>query len=109
MLDVFAGGDDTLIPQLVAEDYVDHQGLDDREMSGQGGFRQVVLAAREAIADLQIHVKDVMAEGDWVAARIQWIGRVGGQPLRRETIDIVKTRDGRAVEHWGAEISPRTN
>jgi predicted SnoaL-like aldol condensation-catalyzing enzyme len=40
---------------------------------------------------------------DRAVARIHWRGRRrSGEKVDRETIDIVRVVDGRAVEHWGA-------
>jgi predicted SnoaL-like aldol condensation-catalyzing enzyme len=40
---------------------------------------------------------------DRAVARIRWRGRRHeGDDVDRETIDIVRVVDGRAVEHWGA-------
>jgi len=59
-----------------------------------------VYAPHRRIFDLQVQIRDLIAEEDRVAARLHW----HGMEADRETIEIVRCRDGRAVEHWGAAI-----
>jgi steroid delta-isomerase-like uncharacterized protein len=96
---------------LMAEDLVDHE----RGMSpGPGSSREDAIAWIEGlwagIPDLHMDVRDILADGDRVAARVVMTGTHTGElmglpptgrPLSVETIDIVRLRDGRAAEHWG--------
>ena len=42
------------------------------------------------------------------AARLRWHHRnADGTVVERETIDVVRCADGKAVEHWGAETFRR--
>jgi ketosteroid isomerase-like protein len=74
---------------------------------GTEGFRRVVAAARASAVGLSVTVADLIADGDGAAARLRWRGvSPTGEPVDRETIDIIRIRDGRAVEHWGAASGP---
>jgi predicted SnoaL-like aldol condensation-catalyzing enzyme len=62
-----------------------------------------VSVARSGFSELTTSVLDTVAEGDKVVARIEWRGiRTSGETERRETIDILRVVNGKAVEHWGA-------
>jgi ketosteroid isomerase-like protein len=103
MVEMFETGDVSPIADLVSDDYHDHQGLRGVAVRGTDGFRRVVDAARAATVGLSVTIADLIADGDRAAARLRWRGvSPTGEPVDRETIDIVRTRDGRAVEHWGA-------
>lgn len=99
MLDAFATGDLDRVAAVVHPDYLDHQGLDgERPIHGVDGFARVVRVARAAMPDLTVEVLDLIEAPDRACARVRWTTPAA----TRETIDIVRIADGRAVEHWGA-------
>ena len=103
MIEMFATGDVSALAAVVSDEYYDHQGLDGVAVRGTEGFRTVVEAARAGTLGLNVTIADLIADGDRAVARLQWRGvSPTGETVDRETIDIVRTRDGRAVEHWGA-------
>ncbi|HEX7133003.1 MAG TPA: ester cyclase [Iamia sp.] len=105
MVAAFATG---VVADVVHPDYLDHQGLDgERPLRGPEGFARVVEVARRAYAELDVTIVDLVEGPDRAAARIAWRGvRATGEITERETIDIVRVEDGRAVEHWGGRSSP---
>jgi ketosteroid isomerase-like protein len=103
MIEMFATGDVSALAAVVSDEYHDHQGLDGTAVRGTAGFRRVVEAARSGTLGLTVTIADLIADGDAAVARLQWRGvSPTGEVVDRETIDIVRTRDGKAVEHWGA-------
>jgi predicted ester cyclase len=103
MVAAFDGGDLEPVAGIVHPDYLDHQGLDgQRPVVGIEGFAHVVRTARSAYAELSVEIVDLIEGADRAAGRIVWDGvRASGEHVRRETIDIIRVADGRAVEHWG--------
>lgn len=106
MVRAFATGDLSDIDSYVDQRYVDHQGLRETKITGHEGFRQVVAAARNSYSDLKVTIEDSIVEGSKIAARLRWIdkGTPDGVTFARETIDILRIENGRAVEHWGARL-----
>ena len=103
---VFETGNLSEVPALIDAEYIDHQGLDGTTLTGGDGFRSVVTAARQAFLDLRVSIEDLLAEDDRVVARLRWHGtRPGGGPIERETLDIVRFANGRAIEHWDSSLS----
>lgn len=103
MVAMFASGDPSDAAAIVAEDYVDHQGLGEGQLKGVEGFALVVRTNHAAYKDQEISIADVFGVEDRVVARIRWRGhQLNGEHVDRETIDIIRVVDGRAVEHWGA-------
>jgi len=105
MVEMFSTGDVSTASDVVATEYLDHQGLDGTEMLGVDGFVQVVAVARQAYSELNVGVVDLKLSGDTVEGRLHWRGaRHDGTAMQRDTIETVRVVDGRAVEHWGRRI-----
>ena len=101
MVEMFSTGNVSSVGDVVAADYLDHQGLGGNEVRGADGFVHVVTVARQAYSELNVEVVDVKLGGDSVEGRVHWHGvRHDGTAVRRETIETVRVSDGRAVEHW---------
>ena len=102
---MFASGDPTDGAAVVAPDYVDHQGLGAGPIQGIEGFAHVVRTSYGAYERQDISIEDLFGVDDRAVARIRWRGRRHtGDEVIRETIDIIRVADGRAVEHWGARV-----
>jgi len=55
---------------------------------------------------LDFAVEDIFASGDRATARLRWRGnRPEGEVVERETIEIVRVENGKAVEHWGGRTT----
>jgi predicted SnoaL-like aldol condensation-catalyzing enzyme len=106
VVDVFNSGDVSRVAELLADDYVDHQGLRGVALRGPDGFARVVDAARAAYAAIEVTIEDVVADESKVAARLHWRHiKDSGAEVRRQTIEILRIGDGKVLEHWGAEAS----
>jgi predicted SnoaL-like aldol condensation-catalyzing enzyme len=103
MVAMFASGDPSAAAEVVAPEYVDHQGLGRGAMRGVEGFAQIVRTNHTAWQQQQVRIEDLFGAGDRAVARIRWRGRRhDGEDVDRETIDIIRVAHGLAVEHWGA-------
>ena len=101
---MFATGDTSAAGAVLSDTYVDHQGLGEGDLTGPDEFRRVVTVARSGYDELEVRIEDLLSDGDKVAARLRWIGTRGGRSVERETIDILRIQNGKAVEHWGARL-----
>jgi predicted ester cyclase len=107
IIDILARGDLDAVSSVVAEGYIDHQGLGDVELRGWHGFRRMV-AAVHASSDVRIRIEDIVATEDKAALRLGWHGiNRAGRTVTRETLDLLRFADGRLIEHWGAELFRR--
>lgn len=103
MVGMLASGDPSDAEAVVARDYLDHQGLGAGPMHGVDGFTHVVQMNHNAYEHQNVSIEDLFGVDDRAVARIRWRGRrVTGESVDRETIDIIRIAQGRAVEHWGA-------
>jgi predicted ester cyclase len=107
--EVFTQGKIDVLDEIVADDFVEHQefpGL----APGKEGLKQFAAMFREAFSDLKVETLGVAVDGDelWVHSLMTGThtGEFAGIPATNKTVsmammDRVKTRDGKAVEHWG--------
>jgi ketosteroid isomerase-like protein len=102
MVLMFSTGDLTELEATVARSYLDHQGLRGETIHGAEGFANVVAAARAAYRTLDVTVEDLVVTDDRAVARLRWRGtRPSGEHVERETREIIRIDEGKAVEHWG--------
>jgi predicted ester cyclase len=103
MVAAFDTGNVSDLGRFIDAEYLDHQGIGGKQVRGPDGFRNVVELARSGFDDLRVSVQDMIGGPDRAAARLLWVGRrkSDGMSVRRETIDIVRFDNGRAIEHWG--------
>ncbi len=77
--EVLNKGDLSLIPELIAPDYVYHSPLVGGEFKGPEGFRQMVTMFRNAFPDLHCTIEDMVAEGDKLAIHVTLRGTFKGK------------------------------
>ncbi|HVS50095.1 MAG TPA: ester cyclase [Candidatus Dormibacteraeota bacterium] len=110
--DVWNQGRLEMVAQLVAPGCITHDpGAPGGELRGPDGVRQLVSMYRNAFPDTQLEIKDLIVEGDKVAARITASGTHKGELMgieptgKRVSISgnlITWFRDGKQVESWSS-------
>jgi predicted ester cyclase len=102
------------IPELVAEDFVDHHPLLGAP-PGLEGLAALVTTWRTACSDMRETVEDLISEGDKVVGRFTMRGThsgefMGVQPTGRSVtmsgIDIVRVAGGKIAKFWYGEHLP---
>ena len=98
-------GDD----ELIAEDIVYHGPAMLGEVRGREGFKQLLGIFRAAFPGFETEVKQLVAEGDVVAAwhthRGRHTGEFAGVPptgkaVEVDGLELLRVRDGRIAEFW---------
>jgi steroid delta-isomerase-like uncharacterized protein len=102
-------GDLSVVDELVADDFVDHE-----EFPGiptdKEGVRQFFVMFRAAFPDMRMEAREVLGDGDLVSARFVFTGThegefmglpATGKRVEVEGFDMVRLRDGQVTEHWG--------
>ena len=109
--EVLNQGTISLIDELVAPDFVEHEELPPGIPAGREGVKQLFTTLRGAFPDLKATI-DVIAEGDKVVARSTWSGTHQGEfmgipptgvKINVPGISIFRIAGGKIVEHWGEE------
>jgi steroid delta-isomerase-like uncharacterized protein len=108
--DVFNQGNTSVIDELVAPDFVEHEELPPGIPPGREGFKQMLMMFRSAFPDFKATIDDMVAEGDKVVVRMTWTGihkgefmgmPPTGKRVSMGVIDIVRFDGDKFVEHWG--------
>ncbi len=109
--ELWSRGNLEAIPELVAEDFVDHQ-APVGQPSGREQLAGLVLMWRTGFPDMEETVENLISEGDKVTGRFLMRGTHRGEfmgvaPTGRSVtmsgIDIVRITEGKISEFWYAE------
>lgn len=107
--EVIEAGKVDVIDELVDADFVEHEQMPGLQ-PGREGLKQFMTAYHAAFPDSRCVVEHMIAEGDTVAAALRFQGThrgdflgipATGRSVDVPGIDLVRIRDGKAVEHWG--------
>ena len=110
LAEVFAEGNFGVVNEIFHPDFVNHE-AGPRTPPGPEGLKVTVGWLRAAFSEPEYEVKDLIAEGDKVAARVisrgRHTGEFLGQPpsgkrFEAQQIHIYRIADGKIVEHWSA-------
>ena len=102
-------GNDHIVDELVAIDYIDHNPPLPDMAPGREGVKQANALLRAAFPDARHTIEDQIAEGDKVVTRITaratFQGEILGIPpngkrITVEGISIHRIAGGQFVEHW---------
>jgi predicted ester cyclase len=102
-------GNDAIVDELCARDYVDHSPPLPGMGPGSAGVRQANAALREAFPDTVHIIEDQIAEADMVVTRLRaratFTGEIlgiapNGKVVEITGISIHRVVDGKLVEHW---------
>jgi len=98
-----------IIDELVADNFVEHETLPGFSADKEG-LKKFFATMRTAFPDLTFDVAFFVAEGDKVAAYLtmngthkgEFMGMAAtGKTISVKAIDIIRIKNGKAVEHWG--------
>jgi predicted ester cyclase len=97
-----------VLDELIASDFTDHN-PNPGQPPGLEGLKQFLSSMHTTLADLQVNVEDIVAEGDKVVARLRVSGThqgefMGNAPTGNRVtftgIEILRIAEGKVVEHW---------
>lgn len=108
-LDAINKGNEELINEILAENFIDHNASPDLP-EGRNGFKQFLKMLVVAFPDIRVQVEDIISEKDKVAVRLTISGSqtgvlLGQIPPSGKTavwtgIDILKIENGKITERW---------
>ena len=102
--DAFQSGDISKIDSVVASDFVDHT---DRGDMGRDSLKAMITAMHATNKDMKMEIIKDLADDEYVFSWMRYRGTSDGSmgmpagPYNMTSIEVVKFRDGKAVEHWG--------
>ncbi|SFD10469.1 conserved hypothetical protein, steroid delta-isomerase-related [Chitinophaga sp. CF118] len=102
-------GDLQAFDEIISPDFINHTAMPGISKGKDGILQLYRDVIQPALPDLRIEIYDMIAEGDTVVTRKAIIGTLhapfmgmpgNGQQVIIPTIDIVKLKDGKYMEHW---------
>jgi predicted SnoaL-like aldol condensation-catalyzing enzyme len=100
----FDTGDPSMIDSVVASDFVDHT---DRGDKNRDSLKAMIVAWKADSKDSKTEVIKELADDDYVFSWMRFTGTSSGAsgmpagPYDMKSIEVVRFKDGKAVEHWG--------
>ena len=108
--EVFSQGKVELIPELMHEDFVEHEELPPGIPSDRNAPRMMTEMMRSAFPDFQVSVEEMLEDGVKVIARARFSGTHQGEFMGMpptgnrfdiSLIDIIEFEGDKAKAHWG--------
>jgi predicted ester cyclase len=102
-------GNETIVDELCADDYIDHSPPLPGMGPGSDGVRKANAALRAAFPDTVHIIEELIAEGDKVVTRLRgratFTGEILGIPPTGKVVEITgisihRIAGGKLVEHW---------
>ena len=109
--DFWNTGDETLLQQAVAANFVDHT-LPPGRPQGPEGPAFASRQFRGAVPDLKVPVEKMIVAGNYVTVHMKFTGHFtgklgqtkgGGQEINFIATDLVKVEDGKIADNWHIE------
>jgi len=100
----FQTGDVSLIDSAVADDFVDH--TDKGDKVGKDSLKAMVNMVHTNFKDMKTETLKEFGDNDHVFSWMRFTGTSDGSmgmpkgPYDMHTIEVVRFKDGKAVEHW---------
>ena len=101
--DAFQTGDISHVDSVVASDFVDHTPKGDRN---RDSLKSMILMMKNA-GTMKTEIKKEFADDEYVMAWMHWTGTSNGTmpdmpagPIDMNGVEVVRFKDGKAVEHW---------
>jgi predicted ester cyclase len=107
--EVFTQGKVEVIDELVADEYVEHQGFPGLEPTKEG-LKNFVQLFHAGFSDIKVETLSVGVDGDEMWVHSVFTGtHTGdfagiaptGKSVTMAMMDRVRVRDNKAIEHWG--------
>lgn len=104
VVDAFQTGDISKIDSAVASDFVDHT---ERGDMGRDSLKAMIKMWHGASKDAKTEIIKELADDEYVFSWMRFTGSSDGSmgmpagPYDMKSIEVVRFKDGKAVEHWG--------
>lgn len=99
----FESGDTSAIDKAVAGNFVDHTDMGDKN---RDSLKAMIVVMKKEFPDMKMEIIKELSDNDYVFSLLRWTGTSNGQmgmpkgPYDMKAIEVVKYKDGLAVEHW---------
>ena len=101
----FDTGDPSMIDSVIASDFVDHT---ERGDMNRDSLKAMIVAWKADSKDSKTEIIKELADDEYVFSWLRFTGTSSGTmggmpagPYNMTSIEVVRFKDGKAVEHWG--------
>lgn len=100
----FETGDVSKIDSFVAKDFVDH--TDQGDKTGPDSLKAMINFVHTNFKDMKMEKVKELADDEYVFSWMRYSGTSDGAmgmpkgPYKMNTMEVVKFKDGKAIEHW---------
>lgn len=101
--EAFRTGDPSKLDEAVASDFVDHT---DRGPMGKDSLKAMVVSMHTSSPDMKMDIVKEVADDEYVFSIMHWTGTSNGElgmpkgPYEMKALEVVRFKEGKAVEHW---------
>ena len=100
----FETGNTSGLDSVIADDFVDHTDRGDKK--GRDSLKAMIAWMRMDSKDMKAETKKELADDEYAMAWMRFTGTSAGGmgkpgPYDMHSIELVRFKDGKAVEHWG--------
>jgi predicted ester cyclase len=105
VMKAFETGDASGVDSVVADDLIDH--TDHGDVKGKDSLKAMINMMHANMKDMKQETIKELADNDYVFSWMRFSGTSNGAmgmppgPFDFQSIEAVKCRDGKIVEHWG--------
>ncbi len=97
-------GDVSKVDSFIAKDAIDH-GMDVKDVVGVDNIKKSLGEMHSQFTNMKIEVVSAAVDGDMSLTLTRMTGTptapAGAPAVNTLSVDVVKWKDGKAVEHWG--------
>ena len=99
----FETGNTGALDSVIADNFVDHTDRGDKK--GLDSLRAMITWMRADSKDMKAEIKKELADDDYAMAWMRFTGTSAGGmgkagPYEMNSVEVVKFKNGKAVEHW---------
>jgi len=99
----FETGNTNALDSVIADDFVDHTYGGDKK--GRDSLKAMITMERADSKDMKVEIKKELADDEYGMAWMHFTGTSKGGmgkpgPYNMQAIEVVKFKNGKAVEHW---------
>jgi len=99
----FETGNTSALDSVIADDFVDHTYGGDKK--GRDSLKAMIAMEREDSKDMKAEIKKELADDEYAMSWMRFTGTSKGGmgkagPYDMQSIEVVRFKDGKAVEHW---------
>lgn len=105
----FETGDRAVLDSFIPNDILDHAGPNGMPFTNGDSLKTMLANMNKHVTGLKVNVITAAANNDYIFSYVQFTGtaadstwgKPAGTSIDEKSVDLVRVKDGKMVEHWG--------